>query len=834
MNTFLSFCSIIGFLFATTNLQQSGHRSIKQDFILYQPKKSADISLSFADKIVNSGCPFSGLFESDDTLPRLQVCDKSDDLIVTLSENQSGKLSTCIITPGKQGEYYASFVKKPLLGLEAPQHETIDLYVYSDGIHDCLSTSSRDEARSEYYLNYIATEEDLFLLGRNINIPNVRLTKTKLQAEKEYAEFVYEGEDISSDSTIKSLDLNYKIRVKGHTIWYDETNNPHPLKGVSVKVLDDDLIWDDCCAEGYTDENGDFSFLIDNQILFELGSSDIFVALFAETKAVEVQGLGGRYLYTTNVYRNVSFNKEIEYSIEMRPGLSNRAAAFEICQAENIPYEYVKAMSGITMPIIKVLYPGFENNSCYFYNDRNFMHIGVGQEYHRDWDCLNHEYGHYINKYLSLCETNVYGYHRVNEDLIDSRGKINGMKMAMSEGLATYLGIASQMYYASSWNIPRVGDEEYFSLNGVHDRYNLVKYGTSDQSFAYGEGNESSIASLLIKLLDNVGGRIYDKVAIGHQAMWDIIRSKNHWYISSLISDLLNEYPHLQNDIAHLLEVECFSSTLMKSSHTLSTNPNSECWTYSWKNDSNAVGNSNMFDLLFKGVNETVEIKNIQSNSYTLTDQEKNEVLNLPGSVIHYNVVGYNIDSQITGGYPSPTLSVNKPSLTVIDSGISHSSSLNSGGTKWYEFTAQETSTYTFETTGQVDTFGEIFPSVVIDSSSYGVMFYNNDGGENRNFKIIAPLSAGQKVYLRVSGNVSSATGSFSLTVSHEHIHNYCQYYQQFSSKKHRAFCLCGDYILKNHESNGISYQVGTHNYTTCEHCGQEIDMNSGGIVIGN
>lgn len=834
MRILFTIYSLICLLFANTNLKNAYCDNSLQE-------KQANISncinapnasFSFANDTINSGGTFYASLDTDFDIDDLDILEMSDDLDISITQDLDGSFSTAITTPGVEGEYYASFESDSLPSLDGAPGDLASVYIYSDGIHDCIASTSFDEARSRYYSNYIASEEDLILLGREEVPENYTYTKTRYQAEADYASITYSGGDIETDYTIRSVDLSGQIRVKGSAVWYDENNNSHPLQGVYLELLDDDFFWNECCDYGYTDENGCFSFLIDNQTFFGLGGRDLFITLYSETKAVFVQSFWwGEYLYETPLFSNVRNNSEIEYTIEIHSGASDRANAFEICQAENIPYNYVKSMSNVNMPIIPIYYPAFNSESCYFYGGLLLRYIAIGKNYYRDWDCLNHEYGHYICKYFSLCDMSVGGDHYINEDLINSKGKINGMKLAMSEGLATYLGTASQMFYSNVVNVPRVGDERYFSINGVDADFGLIHYG-SQSSEPFGEGNESSVTSVLIKLLDDVSGRNYDIVTIGHQNMWNIINSNNHWCISSLITDILSEYAYLESDIGAILEAENFSPTLTDTFSTLSTNPNSDCWTFSWNNTSPAVGNSNMFNLYLNSSDSNYSVLNISSNSYTFTNSEKNNILALPGQTIDWHVVGYNTSTQTTGGYPSSTLTVNKPITTTINSGSIYSSYISQGETNWYKFIAPSTTTYTFETTGSTDTYGEIFPSLVIDGSSTGLLVSDDNGGEYTNFKISTQLTTGQTIYLRVRGFSNYTVGSYSLSVSYPHVHNYCDHYQQYSTLKHKAYCSCGDYILESHISNGNYYYIGAHRYTNCAFCGQQIDLNTGGPII--
>ena len=82
---------------------------------------------------------------------------------------------------------------------------------------------------------------------------------------------------------------------------------------------------------------------------------------------------------------------------------------------------------------------------------------------------------------------------------------------------------------------------------------------------------------------------------------------------------------------------------------------------------------------------------------------------------------------------------------------------------KWYKFTAPVTAEYTFTSSGNIDTYGEIFPHLVANGITTDRLAYNDDGGENSNFLIEYTMNEGDVIYLRVRGFNSSHIGSFTV-----------------------------------------------------------------------
>lgn len=95
-----------------------------------------------------------------------------------------------------------------------------------------------------------------------------------------------------------------------------------------------------------------------------------------------------------------------------------------------------------------------------------------------------------------------------------------------------------------------------------------------------------------------------------------------------------------------------------------------------------------------------------------------------------------------------------------LEEGFSYSNSISADDAKWYVFIPQSTGTYIFETTGNYDTYGELY----LGNYPTTRTTYNDDDGANRNFRISYDLEGGQPVFLRVRGYSWRAV-SYSISV---------------------------------------------------------------------
>ncbi len=180
-------------------------------------------------------------------------------------DNEDGTFTTNFRTNRTAGEFDIRLSASSDLSIDSDSSEATSLYIYSDGINDCVSYCSIDEARAKYYVNHVATEEELILLGKKDAPDNFSPSMTKYQAELNYANIVYKGGDIVTGVSTTSGCFSNQIRVEGSVVWYDENEIAHPLRGVLAMLWDDDIFWNEYCGCEYTDEEGRFSFEINNR-----------------------------------------------------------------------------------------------------------------------------------------------------------------------------------------------------------------------------------------------------------------------------------------------------------------------------------------------------------------------------------------------------------------------------------------------------------------------------------------------------------------------------------------------------------------------------------------
>ncbi|MBR2933819.1 MAG: hypothetical protein IKC33_05865 [Clostridia bacterium] len=703
---------------------------------------------------------------------------------------------------------------------------TQPIYIYSDGIRDCVSTSCIEEAKDIYFCNFVATQEELILLGKIDEPENYDYTAYHYTVITEYTEFVHGTSDITSSLSIVEDTVDGKINVSGRIQWKDSSNKLHPLIDNYVALKEYNLGISEIADIIYTNEFGQFTFTVDCEDWISKGAPNFFVTLEAKNNAATVSNWGYEYIYVSPICYNLSDNISVFYDIIINPSeSSNRANAFEILQMMYYSREYIKVMSGCELSTIDIRYPNIKAGCACYYDP---LYIVMDQRSYDSWDVGMHEYGHYVDLYFDL-SFRQGGDHSFYTDLAHLYSKRKGLRLAYTEAVATYLGISAQLYFGlQPTDIPTVGNYEYDSYNSAY--WNGLNYG-------YGESDEGSIFGLLLTLADSVSDRDYDNVALGYDVLWDILVAEKRTNVSKLIEDIVNQYPNLKNELGLLFEHFGFAPLYLSAPETLSTNNLYDMFSWS-ANRTHPLTSSQLdeYSLIFYAEDfeeypndstKKYQIDNITTTSYTLTINDLDSILSLSGDIVYWQVLGYNTRSADTGPYNSSLKEISKITGELeLDEGLD--GSVGELESVWYKFTVPAFSKYAFFTTGNCDTYGELFPAMVPDNTFTNKYSGDDDSGDGYNFRIVYNLTPGQVVYLRVSRLSDSETDDFTLCV--QHVHEYV--YRSVNARFHILKCHCGATSGSNeaHVINGsYSPPDGNTRYKPCIGCGEMIDTWAGG-----
>lgn len=183
-----------------------------------------------------------------------------------------------------------------------------------------------------------------------------------------------------------------------------------------------------------------------------------------------------------------------------------------------------------------------------------------------------------------------------------------------------------------------------------------------EQNLNIGEGCEGTIMALLYDLYDG-NNESFDQISLGHQELWRIMKTcksktfsqfANYIYENSIIDKnllgrLLSKYGMSARDL-YIIQMNNFSKI-----------PAFE-WTEGGNYNSSA-SKSNTFNLEFYDYygNIILTTTDLLSNSYTLSSDEWNKIINAPGSTYYASIKTYQTSKPTTGVYYSEFYTFAKP-----------------------------------------------------------------------------------------------------------------------------------------------------------------------------
>ena len=520
------------------------------------------------DETGNAGQPFDATISLEKERSNFGIIQKSSSLNVQCSF-YGDYASVRITPPNLSGDYFVKFGYT--YGSTPVVLSTI--YVICINGHYSVSSLSVDDARASYFRNYVATSSELSYISNrdqfNYKSGNYTAYNTaRFNAEKKYSEYISGGrDDVEFGATMTSRSgFGIATKLVLHASWIDTNGTSHPLAGVRADfMLKNTLL--NSGSLNLTNSQGIYTANLYQFINSNENVSSIRCRLSSVCSATSVED---RFCQnypicysksSSNLYKNYS---QIDYYVYVYAGTSDRADAYELTQIQTIPFKYTNDYAE-TLDTIVTRFPA-EHTDYHDVRHRDYF-IDVQKEDAGSWDVLNHEYGHYICDKLGLARIEETRYaHDVHTPLEDDY-----FPLAYSEGLATYLGIAAQMYSSSAYNIPGYADEIYSDpYRNLSIDYNQFKPAVNGYlTRIYGERIESSVTSILLKMLDDVE-RTGDEIMLGHSGMWSILYNLSSDYdpcdsITKFIDEAIRQYCHdaFYNAIKTLKEKEDISDYVL-------------------------------------------------------------------------------------------------------------------------------------------------------------------------------------------------------------------------------------------------------------------------------
>jgi hypothetical protein len=638
---------------------------------------------------------------------------------------------------------------------------------------------------------------------------------------------------ISNDNQIEINSIDEPDTfISGELKWKDDNSNEFPLRFSKVQLWDKEPLGERLLMETYTDENGEYSFAFKNAtsvIQLENGGYDIFIRIKPEGEDVIVyRGNETEYYVDLGYYEDCPVGNldDVSHTFAMSDGVFSKA--LQVSQAAIFASKYYEEMKGTDVVDVEIEYPHNEKYTyCYHVSSERKIYIydAISTGYDRPnsyaaWDVIMHEYGHHISNmeeitdgpggghtiYESMSE-HFYNHFNVNNFnctfncIIKSRlddnkplpftideCKYKGMALAWGEAIATYFMLTAQEYYKEYLNnIAFVCDKKYTS------------YGTLEVNVENQIGTtpdcENSVQAILFDMYDNSTGEANDNVSFGHQRMFDAIVESDSNTFFDFYEYLVSNYNGDRNQLSSLgklLNYHKLSTTKPVSTEELTQFCPTFTWSWTEHNTSHHFTNRSyllrFYDASMRFLYQT---DTINTQSYTLTESEWEIILN-SYTDFYVSVIIFENNYPVTY-YESEWTHYDKPEVYTLYNNVPITKTFVGDDCYWFIYTANDFGLHTIQTTGSVDTYGNVFSIIVAGKSTTGSIASNDDAGEGTNFLININLSVGQTIYIRVNTYGWNKTGDFAIIVNSEtHTHNYTHSYTESGALNHIAYCECG------------------------------------------
>ena len=567
--------------------------------------------------------------------------------------------------------------------------------------------------------------------------------------------------------TIVALSAGEQLQVYGYVQWTDIDGVLHPARNIEVQIMDEDVTFDDAIKTIYTNNNGYYSAIINNQNDAIENGCDIYIRVNLSNDDFEITPnavssiFSDGYHITTTVTQNVTTSQQEEISIKVG---EDYYGSFSIHQAMVVGYYYYNQMNDGQTNTISIKYPHNKISD----SDWNIDYVRISYDDYCDWDVILHELGHQV-----AAEINVDAFftdsHSGSQNLMEDYGKAKGIKGSWSEGWATYFSLASQKYFNSYVttisDIINVADDAYTDLSfedsGTYKRGLHRDYSTYT---GCGEGNEAAVSYVLFYLVYRAG--------LTHQELWNIAAESACNRFSDFIETLYNSVDKsFYTVIGTLLEEQNIADKPDIRTSIFSRNtPGTFYWTPVDTTDSASGSyqyhNGAVITFFDEDYNIVMEspIHASSSGVYGVTiNSALWRVLDLEitGDSFYWCIATSQNDNPATGPYYSTFHKAYfiEDISTIEETNVQYTGYLAAYDDVIYKFVAPTSGDYTFFSSGDTDVNATIY----LDSKLEGNDITDDDSGEGLNFLHERYLSAGTTIYLKIGG-YRDATGYFSVT----------------------------------------------------------------------
>lgn len=377
--------------------------------------------------------------------------------------------------------------------------------------------------------------------------------------------------------------------VWGSITWQDKDKKRHVVRGAQIRLVEVNGSGPPSVLHvGETLDSGYYLLELENYPIDE--GSEFFLEVVADgDNQTVVNQSGNPYsvrfslgsLWEGRIRKNLNINP---YEDGISLNQETNRQAFSIYEAMYTANAFTEEVRKNSLGKISVEYP-IDENTHYSSGTGDLVlsrKISVNKFQYEDWDVLLHEYGHYLAEIdnlahesfflgrLPTADMHVFGESNIAGAasllLNPEGGKLDGMRLAWSEGLANYLGFAMQAVgrerdvnaLPRHMTVLQGFDYDLHNVsNGtfVEGAFNIgsgrIPNSDGELKKPEGEGDEVAVAAILYDIADSISAdnRLADPIQLeitdsegnslkGHRALYEFLN--NQTQIESL-DDLWDE-----------------------------------------------------------------------------------------------------------------------------------------------------------------------------------------------------------------------------------------------------------------------------------------------------
>ncbi len=435
------------------------------------------------------------------------------------------------------------------------------------------------------------------------------------------------------------------IHLSGTVRWTDSVGRLHAAARAPVQIWDAELGAAGRLGEAYTDDDGRWSLAVDAP------ADGASRRLYARA---ECRWEHGYVKAPQTLVHAIRSSDDVELaagataSFDLIAGneLDNETC-FSVREALAHVSEYYADLQGGEPEFLRVIYPTDARTSMFLDGRLHILRLDRW-----DWDVVLHEFGHHVADQHGI-DRSPGGDHSTDENLSEIKdqwgnilGKDIGIRLAWSEGFATYFSISAQRaMHLDRLGIPFVGDAWYSDTEDLNFEYSLKP---ADGSL--GEDNELTVSRFLFDLFDGVTGWEGDAVALGDRGVWEMLTTAHPTTLSEAITALLQGQPAAEQvKIGALAGRHGVAPTLLPPAI------DGEVPTFRWAaNGGGPDFPNNRFVVHFydAAMQQVLETKEIAATAFTPTADEW-ATLKATAGPVHWVVTGRSVAAPVTGPYVS-------------------------------------------------------------------------------------------------------------------------------------------------------------------------------------